>query len=400
MDNSNNDIINLYVSYWDVTPAINLNTYYDNSQNLYNWVTNSPPLNLDDMTTDDISNNISSWEINAYYHTNNNLNSENPDLSYQNFDNDNNSDDDENDYPILENNYYNENENNEDVDVVAQDIEDNVEYDTEYDVGDDMNGINDIEPGIGDIPDSLIPNYVNNYTENYELNFPQVGRRTRRRRWSTLERLLLIPNYDENNGNNGNNENNENIILNSNLNPNSIVNNNTQNIDNNSSIIRRILETSFSHDKNKYLKVLDDPSNNIIKIRNFNSKLNINSSCPIFQTDFEENEEIGMLPCKHCFNLEAIKKWLNERKAECPVCREQFNSKEIVDNSNISFPNNSEIEPLLPENNFRERDIRITLRNMIDLIYERNEERQIQLALFESVNQNYLITDISNNNEI
>ena len=392
MDNSNNDIINLYASYRHVTPVINLNTYYDNSQNLYNWVTNSPPLNLDDMTTDDISNNISSWEINAYYYTNNNLNSENHHISYENFDNDNNSDDDENDYPILENNYYNENENNEDVDVVAQDIEDNVEDDTEYDVGDDvgddMNGINDIEPGIGDIPDSLIPNYVNNYTENYELNFPQVGRRTRRRRWSALERLLLIPNYDEN------------IILNSNLNPNSIVNNNTQNIDNNSSIIRRILETSFSHDKNKYLKVLDDPSNNIIKIRNFNSKLNINSSCPIFQTDFEENEEIGMLPCKHCFNLEAIKKWLNERKAECPVCREQFNSKEIVDNSNISFPNNSEIEPLLPENNFRERDISITLRNMIDLIYERNEERQIQLALFESVNQNYLITDISNNNEI
>ena len=376
MDNSNNDIINLYASYWHVTPAINLNTYYDNSQNLYNWVTNSPPLNLDDMTTYDISNNIFSWEINAYYYTNNNLNSENPDLSYQNFDNDNNSHDDENDYP-------NENENNEDVDVIAQDVEDNVEDNVEDDVGDDMNGVNDIEPGIGNIPDSVIP--------NYELNFPQIGRRTRRRRWSALERLLLIPNYDENN---------ENIILNSNLNPNSIINNNTQNIDNNSSIIRRILETSFSHDKNKYLKVLDDPSNNIIKIINFNSTLNINSSCPIFQTDFEENEEIGMLPCKHCFNLEAIKKWLNERKAECPVCREQFSSKEIVDNSSVSFPNNSEIEPLLPENNFRERDISITLRNMIDLIYERNEERQLQLALFESVNENNIITDISNNTEI
>jgi len=376
MDNSNNDIINLYASYWHVTPAINLNTYYDNSQNLYNWVTNSLPLNLDDMTTYDISNNIFSWEINAYYYTNNNLNSENPDLSYQNFDNDNNSHDDENDYP-------NENENNEDVDVIAQDVEDNVEDNVEDDVGDDMNGVNDIEPGIGNIPDSVIP--------NYELNFPQIGRRTRRRRWSALERLLLIPNYDENN---------ENIILNSNLNPNSIINNNTQNIDNNSSIIRRILETSFSHDKNKYLKVLDDPSNNIIKIINFNSTLNINSSCPIFQTDFEENEEIGMLPCKHCFNLEAIKKWLNERKAECPVCREQFSSKEIVDNSSVSFPNNSEIEPLLPENNFRERDISITLRNMIDLIYERNEERQLQLALFESVNENNIITDISNNTEI
>ena len=395
MDNSNNDIINLYASYWHVTPSINLNTYYDNSQNLYNWVTNSPPLNLDDMTYNDISNNIYSWQVNSYYYTNNNLNNENDHITYENFDNDNNSDDDddddENDYPILENNYYNENENNEDVNVVAQDVED--------DVGENMNGVNDIEPGIGDITDNLIPNYVNNYTENYELNFPQIGRRTRRRRWSALERLLLIPNYDENNENNENNGNNENIILNNNLNPNSIINNNTQNIDNNS-VIRRILETSFSNDKNKYLKVLDDPSNNIIKIINFNSKSNINSSCPIFQTDFEENEEIGMLPCKHCFNLEAIKKWLNERKAECPVCREQFSSKEIVDNSSVSFSNNSEIEPLLPENNFRERDLTITLRNMIDLIYERNEERQLQLALFESVNENNIITDISYNTQI
>ena len=95
-----------------------------------------------------------------------------------------------------------------------------------------------------------------------------------------------------------------------------------------------------------------------------------------------------MLPCKHCFNLEAIKKWLNERKAECPVCREQFSSKEIIDNSIESFPNNSEIEPLLPENNFRESNISSTLRNMIDLIYERNEERQLQQALIESVNRN------------
>jgi len=381
MDNSNNDIINLYASYWHVTPAINLNTYYDNSQNLYNWVTNSPPLNLDD-----ISNNNFSWEINRYYYinnNNNNLNNENDendenDENFQNFENDNNSDNDENDYPILENNYYNEN-------VFVENIEDNVEH---YAVEDDINGSNDIQAGI---ENSLIPNPVSNFRENYELNFPQLARRTRRRRWSALERLLLLPNSDENS---------ENIILNSNLNPNSIINSNTENIENNSSIIRRILESSFSHDKNKYLNVLDDPSNNIIKIINFNSKLNINSSCPIFQRDFEEDEEIGMLPCKHCFNLEAIKKWLNERKAECPVCREQFASKEIVDNSIIYFQNNSEIEPLLPENNFRERDISITLRNMIDLIYERNEERQVQLALFESVNENNIITDISYNTEI
>ena len=40
--------------------------------------------------------------------------------------------------------------------------------------------------------------------------------------------------------------------------------------------------------------------------------------------DFDEEEEIVELECNHCFNEDAIKKWLKEEKAECPVCRYQL----------------------------------------------------------------------------
>lgn len=67
---------------------------------------------------------------------------------------------------------------------------------------------------------------------------------------------------------------------------------------------------------------------------------NMNTSCPIMQTDFEEGEEIIVLPCNHCFNPEAIHKWLNE-KSECPVCRYELESEEVrIDNDN----DNDEIE--------------------------------------------------------
>ena len=144
------------------------------------------------------------------------------------------------------------------------------------------------------------------------------------------------------------------------------------------------MENSFTTDKNKYKSVLNDPSGTVIKTVKFNSKTNINSSCPIFQTDFEENQLVSILPCNHCFTPEAISKWLNEQKAECPVCREQFSSKEISDESNIS-PQDSENTPLLPETYFSNNDLSNTIRSMLDIIYEQNEETQLQQVLLDSL---------------
>lgn len=217
-------------------------------------------------------------------------------------------------------------------------------------------------------------------------------RRTRRRRISPLEDIVLNPlnstlvNYTNDQDQEYNHQD-QNLILNNNLSPFNLINNGTEfisNLDVENSIIRNLLENSFTTDKNKYKSVLNDPSGTVIKTVKFNSKTNINSSCPIFQTDFEENQLVSILPCNHCFTPEAISKWLNEQKAECPVCREQFSSKEISDESNIS-PQDSENTPLLPETYFSNNDLSNTIRSMLDIIYEQNEETQLQQVLLDSL---------------
>jgi hypothetical protein len=60
-------------------------------------------------------------------------------------------------------------------------------------------------------------------------------------------------------------------------------------------------------------------------------ELKINGACGIWQVDFEEGDDIIILPCNHAFNAEAITKWLKEEKAECPICRFSFKSKEVVE---------------------------------------------------------------------
>ena len=53
-----------------------------------------------------------------------------------------------------------------------------------------------------------------------------------------------------------------------------------------------------------------------------------NHTCPILCTDFTDGEDITALPCRHCFNPKAIETWLNNEKAECPVCRFQLECTE------------------------------------------------------------------------
>jgi hypothetical protein len=54
------------------------------------------------------------------------------------------------------------------------------------------------------------------------------------------------------------------------------------------------------------------------------SKYNVESTikeCSICLVDFEENDDIANLTCKHIFHKTCIEEWSN-RKAECPNCRE------------------------------------------------------------------------------
>ena len=46
-------------------------------------------------------------------------------------------------------------------------------------------------------------------------------------------------------------------------------------------------------------------------------------SCSFSLEDFEDDSEILILPCKHCFSKDNIKKWLTESSNKCPVCRKE-----------------------------------------------------------------------------
>lgn len=59
-------------------------------------------------------------------------------------------------------------------------------------------------------------------------------------------------------------------------------------------------------------------------------EMKINTACGIWQEEFEEGEEIKLLPCNHAFRAEAITKWLTTEKAECPICRFKMDSKEVI----------------------------------------------------------------------
>lgn len=90
----------------------------------------------------------------------------------------------------------------------------------------------------------------------------------------------------------------------------------------------RLLQSTF-YDKTKYKHVLSDKGEENLEEITYSLELNTNNVCPIFQTDFSNGMQVIKLPCNHCFTPEAIKKWLKEIKAECPVCRHSLDSKEI-----------------------------------------------------------------------
>jgi hypothetical protein len=63
-----------------------------------------------------------------------------------------------------------------------------------------------------------------------------------------------------------------------------------------------------------------------------------NPTCSITFESFQEEDIIIQLPCKHCFFVEAIMRWLTEESCECPVCRYKFDSMETMSNESGESP--------------------------------------------------------------
>ena len=74
--------------------------------------------------------------------------------------------------------------------------------------------------------------------------------------------------------------------------------------------------------------VISEEEFNKLEKKCYNINNPFNNTCPITQIEFLNDEEMIELPCTHCFNPIAIKKWLMEEKGECPVCRYKFETIE------------------------------------------------------------------------
>ena len=82
------------------------------------------------------------------------------------------------------------------------------------------------------------------------------------------------------------------------------------------------------NEKSRFKKVLsEEGEKSLTKVKYDKTKINYDK-CPILQSEFEPDEEITQLPCKHCFNTSAIEHWLKEEKSICPVCRYELDNVE------------------------------------------------------------------------
>ena len=81
--------------------------------------------------------------------------------------------------------------------------------------------------------------------------------------------------------------------------------------------------------KPTFKKVISDEGKKSLSVIRYKKSEATYHACPILCTEFEEDEEITVLPCKHCFNSSAIERWLTEEKPECPVCRLELDYKKI-----------------------------------------------------------------------
>ena len=118
--------------------------------------------------------------------------------------------------------------------------------------------------------------------------------------------------------------------------------NNWNNIE---SAVASILSRSL-YDRHPVKKVISEEARCEIVDKKFTAamveELKINDVCGIWQESFEEDEDIKILPCNHAFKADAIMKWLEEEKAECPVCRFSLQSKEINENQDQDQDQNSD----------------------------------------------------------
>ena len=178
---------------------------------------------------------------------------------------------------------------------------------------------------------------------------------------------------------------------------------------------------TFTNSRKKYKKVIADNEFKKLKIEKFNNieatKKNYNKECIFTLNEFKENENIIRLPCNHIYNDTEITNWLQKESNTCPICRYEFDYKEInndeeenneeLDNEADLEEDNEERENLIIDENIpflNREDNRSTsrrLNNMLFLNYPNNNannnsnnidnEVSMEYTNYEIMQQEFLI---------
>jgi hypothetical protein len=161
------------------------------------------------------------------------------------------------------------------------------------------------------------------------------------------------------------------------------VNYNNNNEEDND-FVETFINSTFEN-KQKFKKVISDSELEKLKPQKFNkiNETTTNSQCPILYYNFEEDEEIIKLPCNHNYNCEAIIKWLSQESNTCPVCRHEFDYKEITINSKIQEQEEQEEQEEQDEQEENEHQSRIEETRDIYNLFS-NEEILMQEILLNS----------------
>ena len=108
--------------------------------------------------------------------------------------------------------------------------------------------------------------------------------------------------------------------------------------------LNNILNQSLNYtDQKKYKNVISEEGKDNIKFEEYKkSEYPDQICCPMTLNDFNDGDEVAVLPCGHIFEKNAILKWLEKEDNRCPVCRKELPSKEIKIQETDSTQNNED----------------------------------------------------------